>query len=396
MKIGTKRVKGDPLFSADEAVYRQARGTIWFVFAAVAAFFLWAWLAQIDEVSSGPGTVMPVSGSQVIQSLEGGIIDEIFVSAGDVVERGEPLVRLDADLLEAEMGEVDARLDGALARKARLEAEVGGVEPTFPEELDPDSEVVARERQLYRERKENLTRKVDSLENELGLVRQEKNITQELLDIGAASEVDLLKLKRKETELRGELDEVRDDFLVSAREELSDVRTEVESYRSVLKGKEDVSFRQTVRSPVHGRVQKLETTTVGGVIPPNGKLMEIVPLDDRLVIEARISPRDIAYIHPEQQAKVKITAYDYAIYGAMEGKVESISPDTERDEIDPKQLYYRVRIVTEGNSLVGPDGAEHHISPGMVAQVDIRTGQRSVLWYLAKPFNKAREALRER
>lgn len=154
--------------------------------------------------------------------------------------------------------------------------------------------------------------------------------------------------------------------------------------------------RLTVLSPVRGIVKGIEVTTIGGVIPPNGKLMQIVPLDDQLLIETRISPRDIAFIHPDQAAKVKITAYDYAIYGGLEGKVVTISPDTIQDKVKPENYFYRVFIQTDSGFLKSKSGKQFAITPGMIATVDIKTGSKTVLDYLLKPFNKAREAMRER
>lgn len=165
---------------------------------------------------------------------------------------------------------------------------------------------------------------------------------------------------------------------------------------SIVRGRADSLARLTITSPVRGIVKNIEVVTIGGVIPPNGKLMDIVPLDDQLLIEARISPRDIAFIHPGQRASVKITAYDYAIYGGLEGKVTSISPDTIQDETNPNVYYYRVFVQTESDALVNKAGQRFEIMPGMIASVDIHTGSKTVLDYLIKPFNRAREALRER
>ena len=190
--------------------------------------------------------------------------------------------------------------------------------------------------------------------------------------------------------------EVRSEYLVRAREELAKANAEVNSLRPVVEGRSDALARLTLRSPVRGIVKNIEVSTIGGVIPPNGQLMVIVPLDDQLLVEARISPRDIAYIHPGQRATVKITAYDYAVYGGMEGEVTSISPDTIQDEVDPQVHYYRVFIRTESDALVNDAGRRFPIMPGMIATVDIHTGSKTVFDYLIKPFNRAREALRER
>src|SRR5690606_2549796 len=185
-------------------------------------------------------------------------------------------------------------------------------------------------------------------------------------------------------------------YMVRAREELAKANADVTSLSSVVRGRSDTLSRLTLRSPVRGIVQNIEVTTLGGVVPPNGRLMVIIPLDDQLMVEARISPRDIAYIHPGQKAKVKITAYDPSIFGDLDGEVRSISPDTMQDETNPQVYYYRVFIETVSDALENKAGERFAIVPGMIATVDIHTGSKTVFDYLAKPFNKAREALRER
>lgn len=190
--------------------------------------------------------------------------------------------------------------------------------------------------------------------------------------------------------------EINSDYVVRAREELAQANAEVNTLSPVVTGRTDSLARLTHRSPVRGIVKNIEITTIGGVVPPNGKLMEIIPLDDQLLVEARISPRDIAFIHPGQRASVKITAYDYALYGGLEGQVTTISPDTIQDDVDRELYYYRVFIKTEKDALVNDAGREFPIVPGMVATVDVHTGAKTVLDYLIKPFNRAREALRER
>jgi adhesin transport system membrane fusion protein len=227
-------------------------------------------------------------------------------------------------------------------------------------------------------------------------VRSELQITENLARTGAASRVEVLRLNRQRSELELKLTEARSDYMVRAREELAKANSDVESLSAVLKGRSDSLTRLTLRSPVRGIVKDIEVTTIGGVVPPNGQLMQIVPLDEQLLIEARISPRDIAFIHPDQEAKVKITAYDYSIYGGLDGKVVTISPDTIQDEVKPEVFYYRVFIRTASDSLENKAGKKFAIVPGMIATVDIKTGQKTVLDYLIKPLNRAKEALRER
>ncbi|MFC6980259.1 HlyD family efflux transporter periplasmic adaptor subunit [Microbulbifer taiwanensis] len=230
----------------------------------------------------------------------------------------------------------------------------------------------------------------------LRLVESELSITKSLVSSGAASNVDVLRLSREKSELELKIRESRSEYMIQAREQLAMVSAEVEALSSVLEGRSDSLTRLTHRSPVRGIVKDIAVTTIGGVIPPNGRLMEIVPLNDQLLIEARISPRDIAFIHPGQEAMVKITAYDYATFGGLDGRVTTISPDTIQDEIKPEEYYYRVFILTDSDALTNDAGGEFPITPGMIATVDIKTGSKTVFDYLIKPVNQARESLRER
>jgi Multidrug resistance efflux pump len=241
-----------------------------------------------------------------------------------------------------------------------------------------------------------LEESVAGLKQALVLVQQELAMTEPLVAKGAASEVEVLRLKRSANDLQNQLNDVRNQYLVKSREELSKANTDIESQQQVVKGKSDTLSRTVFKSPVRGVVKEIDVMTLGGVIPQNGKLMTIVPLDEQLLVEARISPRDIAFIRPGQEALVKITAYDYSIYGGLKGKVTVISPDTLRDEVKQDQFYYRVYIRTDSDKLSNKEGKSFSITPGMVATVDIRTGSKTVLEYLIKPFNKAKEALRER
>ncbi|WP_263855670.1 HlyD family type I secretion periplasmic adaptor subunit [Escherichia coli] len=230
----------------------------------------------------------------------------------------------------------------------------------------------------------------------MSLVNRELAMTQPLVKQGAASSVEVLRLQRQANELENKLSDVRTQYYVQAREELAKANAEVETQRSVIRGREDSLTRLNFTAPVRGIVQDIDVTTVGGVIAPGGKLMTIVPLDEQLLIEAKISPRDVAFIHPGQKSLVKITAYDYSIYGGLPGEVAVISPDTVQDEVRRDVYYYRVYIRTFSNHLENKSKQQFPIFLGMVATVDIRTGKKSVLDYLLKPFNKAQEALRER
>ncbi|EJL86645.1 HlyD family type I secretion periplasmic adaptor subunit [Pantoea sp. GM01] len=364
--------------------------------ALILVTVIWAWLGVLDEVSTGTGKVIPSSRDQVLQSLEGGILTELYVHEGDQVQAGQIVAKLDATRSQSNVGESAARYRAALAAAARLTAEVNDQPLTFPAELDKFPELEASETRLYKTRRAQLSDATAQFKESLALANRELAITQRLAKTGAASSVEVLRLQRDKSDLELKLTDMRSQYYVQAREELAKANAEADSMAQVVKGREDTVTRLTIRSPMRGIVKNIKVSTVGGVVPPNGELMNIVPMNDRLLIEARLSPRDIAFIHPGQRAVVKISAYDYAIYGGLNGVVESISPDTIQDEVKPEIYYYRVFIRTDNDYVQNKAGKRFSISPGMVSTVDIKTGEKTVMDYLIKPFNKGKEAMRER
>ena len=391
-----KELKRSSKVSFQEPPLPKSSVIIWIVGIGLLVLLIWAWLFSLEEVSTGMGKVIPSSKEQVVQSLEGGILTTLNVREGEIVERGQVLAQLDPTRFESNVGESESLLISSRATSARLRAEVSGTPLVFPEEVLKYPKLVKEETALYQSRRANLEESVAGLEQALVLVQQELEMTAPLVAKGAASEVEVLRLKREANDLRNQMNDIRNQYYVSAREELSKANTDVEAQQQVVRGKSDTLSRTIFKSPVRGIVKEIDVMTLGGVIPQNGKLMTIVPLDEKLLVEARISPRDIAFIRPDQEALVKITAYDYSIYGGLNGKVAMISPDTIRDEVKQDQFYYRVYIRTESDKLNNNAGQEFNITPGMVATVDIRTGSKTVMDYLIKPFNKAKEALRER
>lgn len=373
-----------------------AKRLLWLVTALFVVAFTWAWFAKLDEVASGSGRVVPTSREQVIQSLEGGILARLMVKQDDIVKPGQILAQLDPTQAGSTVDESAAKYRAALASAARLRAEVGGTAIVFPAELDRYPELKAAETRLYRDRRDSLMSSDRLIDESLALISKEVKIGESLIAVGAASSVEVLRLKRQQAELALKKSDLRSQYLVEAQQDLAKVSEEVEALAPVVRGRSDTLKRLTLRSPVRGVVKSIEVSTIGGVVSPNGEIMQIVPLDDQLLIEARISPRDIAFIHPNQRATVKITAYDYAIYGGLEGTVSSISPDTIKDEVNPEIYYYRVFVRTKSVAVVNKAGKRFPIVPGMIATVDIHTGSKTVMQYLLKPLNRAREGLRER
>ncbi|WP_180112106.1 HlyD family type I secretion periplasmic adaptor subunit [Acinetobacter sp. YH12136] len=369
---------------------------IWIICSGLLALLIWAWFFKLEEVSTGTGKVIPSSKEQVVQSLEGGILTKLYVHEGQIVQEGQVLAQLDPTRFASNVGESASLLLASQATAARLRAEVNGTSLKFPSEVLKERDLVEEETALYHSRRSNLEESLSGLQQALILVDEELQMTEPLVAKGAASEVEVLRLKRQATDLRNQMNDVRNQYLVKAREELAKANTDIETQLQVVKGKSDSLNRTLFKSPVRGIIKEIDVMTIGGVISQNGKLMTIVPLDEQLLVEARISPRDIAFIHPGQDALVKITAYDYSIYGGLKGKVSIISPDTLRDEVKQDQFYYRVYIRTDSGKLMNKAGKQFSITPGMVATVDIKTGEKTILDYLIKPFNKAQEALRER
>ncbi|MFN3289310.1 HlyD family efflux transporter periplasmic adaptor subunit [Acinetobacter johnsonii] len=369
---------------------------IWVICIGLLVLLAWAWFFELEEVSTGSGKVIPSSKEQSIQSLEGGILTKLYVSEGEIVKQGQVLAQLDPTRFASNVGESESLLIASKATAARLRAEVNATPLVFPEDVLKIPKLVSEETALYQSRRSNLNDSISGLSQALVLVEQELAMTEPLVAKGAASEVEVLRLKREANDLRNQMNDIRNQYYVKAREELAKANIDIETQAQVIKGKTDTLQRTVFKSPVRGIVKEIDVMTIGGVIPQNGKLMTIVPLDEQLLIEARISPRDIAFIRPDQDALVKVTAYDYSIYGGLHGKVTVISPDTIRDEVKQDQFYYRAYIRTDSDKLINKQGKQFNITPGMVAVVDIKTGHKTVLDYLIKPFNKAKEALRER
>lgn len=385
------------IFGEDDEVRFTRSKRVVVVFAAMLVVaMVWAYFAVLDEVSTGTARVVPTMREQVIQSLEGGILASLDVRPDEVVEPGQILAKLDPTRNAADVEESASKYRAALAMATRLQSEITGQELIFPRELDEFPDLIAIETQLYAERKRSIEAKLEMLDQAIDLIEEELSINIRLKATGATSNIDVLRLQKQKIDLELQRTDTAADFQVQARQDLTNAEAELSALRPIVRSRSDVVARLTLRSPVRGIVKNIEVSTIGGIISPNGKLMDIIPLDDQLMIEAKITPRDIAFIRPGLQATVKISAYDYAIYGGLKGEVITISPDTIQDEINRDQYYYRVLIRTDSDALVNNVGQLFPIVPGMVATVDIHTGKKTVMEYLIQPFNRASEALRER
>ncbi len=377
----------------DNGEARHQSRIIWLFALVFAAGVVWSCFAVLDEVTTASGVVIPIRNEQVIQSLEGGLVREVKVRADQVVEANEILVQLDPARLEASVDEIEANLFARKARIARLTAEVSDLPLDFPQDLQPQTDLVAAETALFHARRQSFVGSVALIEQSRVLLQDELATMTRLSEMGASSRMELVRLNRQIVDLNMREDDVRHNYYVLAREDLSTAQAEAEA---LARGRRDQFARLTLRSPVRGIVKDIAISTIGGVVPPNGQLMTIVPLDDELLVEARVQPNDIAFIRPGMRATVKVTAYDYSVFGMLTGEVLSVSPDSIRDEIDPQRLYYRVFVRSDHFELVNKTGQTFPITPGMVTAVDIHTGSKTVMQYLVKPFNRAAEALRER
>ncbi|HDL7534411.1 TPA: HlyD family efflux transporter periplasmic adaptor subunit [Yersinia enterocolitica] len=374
---------------------RRMSAIVWLMLVGMIVMFIWAYFAILDEVTVGTGKVTPSSRAQLIESLDGGIINELLVHEGAIINKGQILARLDPTRFQSNYGEAAARVRTLRASSERLRAELTGAALAFSADTLKEPELVARETQFYLSRRQNLNETVSNLQQSLKLVQQELRMTEPLVAKGAASQVEVIRLQRQISDLRGKIDEARNLYAVRAREEQVKNNADLDAQLQVVSGKQDQLTRTTLISPVRGIVKDIQVSTVGGVLQPGGKLMEIVPIEEQLLIETRINPRDIAYIRPGLPATVKITAYDSSIYGNLTGVVETVSPDTLQDEVKRDQFYYRIYVRTNRADLTNKAGKLFPILPGMVASVEIKTGQKTVLDYLIKPLNKVKESLRE-
>ncbi|HAU1322393.1 TPA: HlyD family type I secretion periplasmic adaptor subunit [Legionella pneumophila] len=352
---------------------------------------VWANYAILDEVTTGQGKVIPSSEVQVIQNLEGGIIQNIFVKEGQIVKKDQILMQIDNTRFMSSYAEAEKKIDALEIEIIRLNAEISNTKPVFPEKFTKSyPHLVQDQLSLY----ESRMRELNQLEKSLELAQKELNLTRPLLKGGSVSEVEVIRLERTVSEIKGNIEKFKSEEL----DRLNKARSELFALIEANKADKDRLTRTTVRSPVYGIVKQIKMKTIGGVVQPGNDLLEIVPLDDTLLIEAKIRPSDIGFIHPGQKAMVKITAYDFSIYGGLDGVVEHISADTIIDEQTDKkeESYYIVKVRTEKNYL-GTEKNPLPIIPGMQATVDILTGHKSVLQYLLKPILKAKQsALRER
>jgi adhesin transport system membrane fusion protein len=418
-----------------------ASASIFIIGALFVVFVAWASFAEVDEIARGDGKVIPASKTQIIQASEAGVVQEIAVTIGQIVKKNDLIIRLDNTLNTSSLGEQQAKARALEVRIARLKYEQGGnLSGPFP--CPPDIQSIApqicdNEQKLLIARRENFDNKLsvlksrldqrerelaeaiansDRLTKNLAVSDQEAKLVDAMVKKGLMARTEQLRVEREQTELNGQLN-LAGETIKKAKAAITEAQLQVEELGlqlqqealddltqaladlsvvdETIRGATDKVARTDIRSPVDGIVNTLELNTVGAFVQPGAVVAGIVPTSETLLVEARVSPRDVAFIRPDQEALIKVTAYDFSIFGGIEGKVANITADSLVDQ-KTGEPYYQVRVSTDKSTLLR-DGKAYSIIPGMICSVDIKTGRKTILHYLLKPINKAREeAMSER
>jgi membrane fusion protein, adhesin transport system len=409
--------KSRDVVTVDDEERRTTRHLVWLTGITLVVFLGWAAFFELEEITRGQGRVIPASREQVVQSLDSGILREMKVHEGEMVEAGQVLLLLDDSRAGPVYREASEKTVALSAQVARLRAEAYATPLVFPKEVMTDAKVIQRERQAYDARKRALDEQIDALQNSLKAVQASQLATQRELDMttplvkqGVISEVEALRLQRQlsdlnrqQADLQGQMVERRNRYLTDANAELVRLDSELSQTRENALAREDSLKRTVVRAPMKGVVKNIQVTTLGGVVQPGQSIMEIVPTQDEMLVEAYVKPAEVAFLKLGQPATVKLTAYDFNKYGALEGVLEHLSPDTLKDERNRRQGslpeleegYYRILVrIQEGKQV--RSGMTLAPMPGMTAMVEIRTGRKTVLEYLFRPLQNVSQALRER
>lgn len=394
---------GFGIATVEEDERRASRTLVWATGATLVLALSWAAWFELDEITRGQGKVIPSSREQVIQSLDTGVLSEMLVREGSVVEKDQVLLQIDDARSGAVYREAQEKFMSLSALATRLKAEAYGTSLVFPTDIIKDTGLIQQETQAYNARKRALTESLRSLDISLAAVTRELSMTEPLVKQGVMSEVELLRLRRQQSDLMGQRAERQNRYLTDANNELVRVASELSQTKENASAREDAFRRTTIRSPMKGIVKNVQITTVGGVIQAGQPILEIVPTEDEMLVEAYVKPSEVAFLKVGQKAVVKLTAYDFNKYGGLDGVLEHLSPDTLRDErqkkpgnpIELEEGLYRIMVRVKETD--GPrNGLKLTPTPGMTATVEIRTGQKSVLEYLFRPLQNVTQALRER
>lgn len=367
----------------------QPRLVLWGTLVVLIVFFGWASVAELDEVTRAQGSVIASARTQLIESQDGGVLETLLVREGDRVAAGQLLARIDRTRAEAAFLETEAAVAALMARKARLEAEVLGIPANFPSLVDKYPAQKQTQLRLMTRRETALREELDALATVRDLIAEELELNTPLLETGDISRTELLRLERQLAEVKAQMSNLDNRWFQDAQQELSETEAELAALQQQLNQRQHVLGQTELYAPMPGIVTDINITTSGGVVAPGEHVMEIVPVEDDLVVEARVSPRDIAFLQPGADATVKIDAYDYTVYGDLQGRLVFVSADTVQDDLrEGETPYFRIRVQTEGRRFSKASERELDIQPGMTAMVEIKTGRRTVLQYLTKPVVK--------
>lgn len=363
---------------------------LWILVLGLVAAIAWASVYRIDEVTRGSGTVIASSRVQVIQAVDGGVLKLLKVREGDVVKQGEVLAVLDQTRFAAQVMELDSRLAALYGQAARLRAEVtGAAEINFPESVKKFPELIAVQKALFTQKRQGLEEELRTLGVAVKLAREDAQLVAELAKAGDVSRSEVIKSERALNDAEAQLINRKNKYYQDARVELAKTEDDIGQNEQIRTPRAQQLADSVLKAPVDGIVKNVRMTTQGGVLRAGDELLQIVPLDDVLIVETKIRPADIALLKPELKATIRFDAFDYTIYGAASGKVAYVSADTIKEEGKTGELtYYRVHVSTSAKPVVTSTGKTLDILPGMTAQVDIRTGDRTVLEYLLKPLRK--------
>jgi adhesin transport system membrane fusion protein len=374
--------------------------TIWIIAAVVVIFILWSAVAWVDEIVRAPGNVVSSSRPQIIQNLEGGILAELNVAEGDTVEPGQTLARLYGTQYQSAVDELQDQIAGLEIRRHRLEAEMAGMTDFDPPATEAARlpQIVTSERGLLAARQGDFIARRDGAKQVLAQAAKELDLLERMLKMEIAPLIEVTRARKAHRDAENRYSDTITQMELERAKEYSDTLKELTSLRQNLKAAQDQLNRTVLTAPMRGVVNKLSVTTIGGVVRPGEEILQIVPLDEEMFIEARVKPENIASVQAGQAATIKLSAYDYTIYGSLKGEVLLVSADTFRDERsraadgDP---HYKVTLAVDLKNLTERQ-SRLEIRPGMQAEVELQTGGKTILTYLTKPLYKSREALRER
>lgn len=369
---------------------QRARITIYVALLGFIALLTWAWLAEVDQVTRAPSQVIASARTQVVQSPDGGVLEKLLVKEGDEVKKGQLLAVLERQRTEAAVNDTRAKVAALRIAIARLSAEVFGRSLKFDPALQQYSEYITNQTDLYRKRKQAIDQEVAALQDSLRLAREELKMNEPLLKGGDVSQADVLKLQRQVSEIQGQITNKRNKYFQDAQAELTKAQEELNTQVQALSDRTQLLEHTELMAPANGIVKAIRVNTVGGVLRAGEELMQILPTESDLIVEAKVKPADIAFIKAGLPATVKLDAYDYSLFGSMRGTVSYISADTLSEDTKSGELiYYRVQVRISEREFKGKNAANIEVRPGLTATVEIRTGERSVLSFLTKPVTKS-------